>query len=80
MSSIQKFLLTILPDAWAKSMEAESREWMHICPCGHARSSWELGGVRWGAAGKPRRLLMCPSCGKWNWHVVSRNPQAPPAS
>ena len=74
MSFIQKLLISVLPEASAKSMEAESREWMHTCPCGHARSAWDLGGIRWGAAGKPRRLLKCPSCGKWTWHVVSRKP------
>ena len=77
MSSIQKFLLAVLPDAWAKSMEAESREWMCTCPCGHSRSVWDMGGIRWKAAGNPRRGLNCPSCGQWTWHVVSRKPADP---
>lgn len=77
MSFIQKLLTSVLPEASAKSMEAESREWMQTCPCGHARSVWEVGGIRWGAAGNPRRLLNCPGCGKWTWHVVSRNPPTP---
>ena len=77
MSFIQRVLMAVLPEASAKSMEAESREWMHTCGCGHARSAWDLGGIRWGASGKPRRLLQCPACGKWTWHVVSRNPPAP---
>jgi len=69
---IQKLLLSVLPDSAAKSMEAESREWMHTCPGGHSRSTWELGGIRWGAEGNPRRLLKCPKCGEATWHVVSR--------
>ena len=73
MSFIRKLLLAVLPEASAKSMEAESREWMCTCPCGHASSVWDLGGIRWGAAGKPRRLLQCPGCGKWTWQVVSRS-------
>ena len=77
MSLIQRVLMWVLPEASAKSMEAESREWMHTCPCGHARSAWELGGIRWGASGNPRRLLPCPVCGKWTWHEVSRNPARP---
>ncbi len=77
MSFIQRVLLAVLPETSAKSMEAESREWMHICSCGHARSAWDLGGIRWGASGKPRRLLHCPGCGKWTWHVVLRNSPAP---
>jgi len=74
MSLIQRVMMAVLPEASAKSMEAESREWMHICQCGHARSAWELGGIRWGASGKPRRLVSCPACGKCTWHTVSRNP------
>ena len=82
MSFIQKLLLAVLPDASAKSMETESREWMCTCRCGHARSVWDVGGIRWKAAGNPRQLLKCPRCGKWTWHVVSRNrktPAEPPA-
>lgn len=77
MSSIQKFLLAVLPGAWAKSMEAESREWMCTCPCGHTRSVWDLGGIRWKAAGNPRRRLKCSNCGQWTWHVVSRKQHMP---
>lgn len=77
MSFIQKLLISVLPEASAKSMEAESREWMHTCPCGHASSVWDLGGIRWGAAGNPRRLLKCGGCGKWTWQVVSRSRQTP---
>jgi hypothetical protein len=47
MSFIQKLFMAFLSDDAAKSMEAESRAWMYICPCGHARSTWELGGIRW---------------------------------
>ena len=60
MSFIQKLLKAVLPDAWAKSMEAESREWRRTYPCGHARSVWDLGGIRWKAAGNPRQRVKCP--------------------
>ena len=80
MSYIQKLLLAVLPGDWAKSMEAESREWVHTCPCGHSRSTWDLAGIRWRVAGKPRRYLKCPSCGKWIWHVVSRQRPTAPGS
>jgi hypothetical protein len=80
MSFIQKLVLGVLPAAWAKSMETESREWMCTCPCGHSRSVWDLGGIRWKAAGNPRQLMKCPACGKLTWHVISRNRQVPSAS
>jgi hypothetical protein len=72
MSSIQKFILAVLPDSWAKSMEAESREWIYICSCGHTCSVWDMGGIRGKAAGNPRRRLKCPGWSQWTWHVVSR--------
>ena len=71
MSSIQKFFTSILPRSWAASMKAESRAWMARCPdCGTELSIWELGGIRWKAAGTPRRLMSCKPCGKSTWHQV----------
>jgi predicted RNA-binding Zn-ribbon protein involved in translation (DUF1610 family) len=55
--------------------EQESREWMLVCPrCGHARSVWDLGGVRYKAASKGKRKRMrCPACGETGWHRVERH-------
>ena len=76
MTSIQKFFVAILPPRWAAAMEAESRSWIARCSCGFARSIWDMGGIRWGAAGQPRRYLSCPQCGKASWHTVSREKQS----
>jgi hypothetical protein len=46
---------------------------MAQCPCGNARSIWDLGGIRWKDTGHPRRLLFCPECGQNTWHTVSRD-------
>ena len=75
MSSLQKFFVRILPRRWAESMEADSRSWMMRCSCGFAQSIWELGGIRWKAAGQPRTfsLMKCPQCGKRSWHKLSRD-------
>lgn len=73
MSVIQKLFTAFLSPQAAADMEAESRSWMVRCPsCGHARSMWELGGIRWKAAGNPRRYLRCPQCEKSSWHTVAR--------
>lgn len=57
----------------AAAMEAHSRAWLVICPdCGHERSIWDLGGIRYKAAGNPRLRLACPNCGKTGWHKVVR--------
>ena len=72
MSATQRFFATVLPASWARSMEAESRAWMVRCPCGFERSVWDMGGIRWKAAGKPKQYLLCRSCGQLNWHTIYR--------
>ena len=63
MNALQNFLKAILPRAWGESMERESRSWFIRCEeCGYELSVWEAGGVRWKAAGNPRKLGKCPTC------------------
>ena len=76
MSLIQRIVVAVLPRRWAESMEADSSSWMARCPCGFARSIWEIGGIRWKAAGQPRQYLSCPQCGQRSWHTVTREPQS----
>ena len=72
-SSIQKFLIAILPKKLAADMEAESRSWMLRCSnCKYEQSVWEIGGVRWKAAGNPRIFRSCLNCGKTTWQMVYR--------
>ncbi len=71
MSWIQRFFTAILPASWAKSMEADSRQWFMKClNCGFEESIWDLGGIRWKAAGNPRNLRQCPHCGERSWHLT----------
>ncbi len=70
MSSIQRFFTTILPARWAASMEAESRSWLIRCACGHEKSVWDSGGIRWKAGGTPRRYQLCQGCGRLSWHTI----------
>jgi hypothetical protein len=73
MSFYQKLLMAIVPRRWADEMEAESRSWMLRCKaCGLERSVWEIGGVRWKAAGSPSRRRHCPRCGQTTWHMLYR--------
>jgi hypothetical protein len=73
MSFYQKLLTAIVPRRWADEMEAESRSWMlHCNVCGLERSVWEIGGVRWKAAGHPSRRMHCPRCGQTTWHKLYR--------
>jgi hypothetical protein len=73
MSTLQKIITRLVPASWAASMEAESRQWMVICECGHRRSIWDLGGIRWKGGGNPSTLMNCPACGKTSWHVVKKD-------
>ena len=61
-SGSQRFFQRLLP-WWAKSMEAESRQWQSDCACGHTFSIWDAGGIRFKAAGSPTTRLRCPACG-----------------
>ena len=73
MSLVQKLVRGLLPRRWADAIEAESRRWVMRCPCGHQVSVWDAGGVRFKAAGRPRRLARCPHCGV-TWHTVEKLP------
>jgi uncharacterized Zn finger protein len=71
MRSLQKLVVAILPKKWAASIESESRTWIVRCSsCGLERSIWEVGGIRWKAAGTERRYLYCPKCGRSHWHTL----------
>lgn len=70
MGKLQNMLTAVLPDAWMAAMETESREWAMRCPCGHETTVWEMGGIRFKAAGNPRRVGMCAACGRTFWGQV----------
>ena len=75
MSAPQRFFKAILPPAAFAAMKAESRAWMMKCPhCGHEYSVWDIGGIRYKAAGTPKRNAACPACGLRAWTELSRKP------
>lgn len=54
-------------------MERESRAWMMRCEaCGFEKSVWDFGGIRWKAAGAPRRRAWCENCLTGSWHTTYR--------
>lgn len=71
----QRLALRLMPGR-AEEIERESREWIVTCPnCGHERSYWEMGGVRYKAKSKGKRIGMrCPSCGKRSMAPVEHRP------
>ena len=68
-SRIQRWIPRLL-FPFAESIERHSRHWHMSCPCGHSRSVWEHGGIRWMASRSPRRLARCEGCGDCTMHQV----------
>jgi hypothetical protein len=67
MGLMQKLITACVPKKWAAAMEAESRAWVMRCSCGHETSVWEMGGIRFKAAGRPWRWGKCARCCRWMW-------------
>lgn len=77
MSIWQRLFARRTPDGKMGDVEAESRSWMVKCPCGFEQSIWDLGGVRYGAYSKGKKILRrCTECGRFRWHSVYKKEQA----
>jgi len=68
------------PELFA-AMARESRLWMMECPHCQAdtASVWDMGGLRYRAAGEPKRKATCPRCQRSEWmriHWVGGDPEA----
>jgi hypothetical protein len=71
LSGTQKLFKMFVSEAIFVAMETESRSWVVKCAaCSHERSIWEMGGVRYKAAGNPRVYRLCPNCNQRNWHSI----------
>ena len=64
----QKFFCRLTSAELFAAMERDSRLWKAKCPhCGAETSVWEMGGIRYKAAGEPRRRMRCRGCGRTGW-------------
>jgi len=72
MAIAHRLLRRILPAKAFEAVKAGTKKWLMECPCGHKRDIWDSGGIRYKAAGQPRRLLRCPACGKATWHRIRK--------
>jgi ribosomal protein S27AE len=62
-----------MPPAMKADAEADSRKWVATCPRCQAESSvWEMGGIRYKAAGTKITLVRCPNCGKQSFMQIQR--------
>jgi ribosomal protein S27E len=81
LSRAQRLITRWVGPQTAAAMEAHSRAWLVQCPhCGHERSIWELGGIRYKAMGNQRNWMRCASCGKVGWHRVHKAANFPATS
>jgi DNA-directed RNA polymerase subunit RPC12/RpoP len=73
ISLTQRIVLRLMPGR-ADEIERESRSWILTCPsCGHERSFWDLGGVRFKAWSRGKKMrIKCPACGRRGWHPVEK--------
>ena len=72
LSSMQRMLQRHTSPELFAAMQRESRLWKAQCP--HCRADttdiWTMGGVRYKAAGEPRRRARCPRCGQTGWQRI----------
>ena len=71
-SFVQNILKKVLPSATFQKMENESRQWYFMCDCGAKTSLWDVGGIRSGASGNPKRSVTCPACKKTHILTLQR--------
>lgn len=73
MPFFQKLMAKLFSKETMAAMEADSKDWIVRCPCGHETSVWELGGIRYGARSTGKRTMFrCQKCGKLKWHRFYR--------
>ena len=77
---LQAVLRSILPARWFEAMRRRSSSWISVCPSGHEMSIWARGGIRFGGAGRPNKLLWCSTCTALRWHRLEWRPPSGPGS
>lgn len=71
--SLRSFILRFMSDDMQKKMEADSRKWIGACPkCGVVHSIWDIGGIRYNAAGRKRGRVKCPACQTFSFRIFEK--------
>ena len=66
-------ITSVVSTDMAAEMAADSRRWVWECRnCGHRRSVWEAGGIRYRGSGRERQLAECSACGRAGVHRFYR--------
>ncbi len=73
MSRLQRFVKTLIPKSLFSRIEAESRTWFLLCPCGWKISVWDAGGIRYKATRTGKKTLgKCPECNSMQWFTYTK--------
>ncbi|MEX1251943.1 MAG: hypothetical protein WEA77_12200 [Hyphomonas sp.] len=73
MTGLQRLILFFIPGRRRAEAETKSRAWHLVCDvCGHARSIWDLGGVRWRASGNRVTRTKYAAFKAVGFHTVTR--------
>jgi hypothetical protein len=73
--SKHRFLKLVLPSKAFAAIKGDTKKWLMECSCGYKQDYWDAGGVRYKAAGEPRRLGYCPACGKNTMQKIRKKTQ-----
>ncbi len=66
-------ITSVVSTDMAAEMAADSRRWLWECRnCGHRRSVWEMGGIRYKGSGYRRQLASCSRCRRVGVHRFHR--------
>lgn len=77
--SARDLFLFFMPPKMKAEAEDESRRWVATCPrCQETNSIWDMGGMRYKAAGSPGALMRCSHCGKASFMQFRKLDKAPP--
>ncbi len=65
LSIAQKIIKFFTSASLFEKMMEDSKRYRFTCNCGKESSIWDIGGIRYKAAGKPLTGVTCPHCGKF---------------
>ncbi len=75
MGAVQKVITSLVPGRLARRWRPIA-DWVMRCPCGRETSVWEMGGIRYKAAGRPGAVA---GCGNRFWGQLDQRKPAAPA-
>lgn len=71
--SLRGLILGFMSPKMRVDAEEESRKWVATCPrCQQESSLWDMGGMRYKAAGTKITLVRCPQCGKQSFMQIRK--------